>query len=230
MYRIIRTNRLNELDNLASAFPTVRAKCDRLEAALETEQRRTADLTAAAEQDAAQHEQELTVLRERTAADVEEARSAARRTQQQSNALLDDAARRARETAATVRALRAENEELKAKLPAPLPETQGVVARYENLVGAHVDLTLYVTEDPDVTWYKRTDLLLVLLCAGCGYREEESCDDATDCAEARTGFLNSSYEGAKLKRWGQEHAETCRAVALPRQHVTAPAASVPATT
>ncbi|MGW0545584.1 hypothetical protein ACWD0D_35650, partial [Streptomyces griseoincarnatus] len=226
MYRIIRTDRLNELNNLASAFPMVREKYDRLEAALETEKRRTADLTAASEQTAAQHEQELTVLRERTAADVEEARSAARRTQQQSNALLDDAARRARETAATVRALRAENEELKAKLPAPLPETQDVVARYENLVGAYVDLTLYVTtQDSTVTRYKRTDLLLVLLCAGCGYREEESRDDATDCAEARTGFLHSRYEGAKLKRWGQEHAETCRAVALPRQRVMAPAAS-----
>ncbi|MEU9678706.1 hypothetical protein AB0D92_35080 [Streptomyces parvus] len=230
MYRIIRTDRLNELDNLASAFPMVREKCDRLEKELETEKRRTADLTAATEQTAAQHEQELTALRESTAADIDAARSAARRTQQQSNALLDDAARRAKETAATVRALRAENEELKAKLPAPLPETQGVVARYENLVGAHIDLTLYATEDPAVTWYKRVDLLLVLLCTGCGHREEETRDGVTDSPEARRSFLNDPYDGGKLRRWGQEHAETCRAVALPRQRVTAPAAPVPATT
>lgn len=219
MYRIIRTARLNELDNLASAFPMVRAKCDRLETALETEQRRTADLTAAAEQTAARHEQELTALRERTAADVEAARSAARRTQQQSNALLDDSALRARETAATVRALRAENEELRAKLPAPLPETQGIVARYRNLVGADVDLTLYATEGP-------AGLLLVLLCAGCGYREEEPRHvyDEGD----RNDFL--AYKGETLKRYGQAHAETCRAVALPRHHTTAPATPVPATT
>lgn len=223
MFRIISTARLTELDNLASAFPVVRAKCDRLEKELETEQRRTADLTTAAEQTAAQHEQELTALRERTAADVEAARSAARRTQQQSNALLDDAARRARETAATVLALRAENEELKAKLPDPLPETQGVVARYENLVGAHIDLTLYATEDPAVTWYKRVDLLLVLLCSGCGHREEETRDGVTDSPDARRSFLND-YDGGKLRRWGQEHAETCRAVTLPAQRTPVPAA------
>lgn len=223
MYRIIRTARLNELDNLASAFPMVREKCDRLEAALEKEQRRTADLTAAAEQDAVGHELELTVLRERTAADVEAARSAARQTQRQSNGLLDEADRRARATAETVRALRAENEELRAKLPAPLPETQGVVARYENLVGTDVDLTLHATEDHASA---RADLLLVLLCAGCGYREEETRYVYDD--EARNDFL--TYKGETLKRYGQGHAETCRAVALPRHHATAPAAPVPAMT
>lgn len=219
MYRIIRTARLTELDTLASAFPKVRATCDRLEKELETEQRRTADLTAAAEQTAAQHEQELNAFRERTAADVDAARNAARQTQQQSNGLLDEADRRARATAETVRALRAENEELRAKLPAPLPETQGIVARYRNLVGADIDLTLYATEGP-------AGLLLVLLCAGCGYRKEESRHVYDE--EDRNDFL--AYKGETLKRYGQAHAETCRGVALPRHHTTAPAAPVPATT
>ncbi|MFC9005645.1 hypothetical protein ACIOHB_31055 [Streptomyces microflavus] len=81
-----------------------------------------------------------------------------------------------------------------------------------------------------VTWYKRVDLLLVLLCTGCGYREEETRDEVTDSPEARRSFLNDPYDGAKLRRWAQEHAETCRAVALPPQHSAAPLGPVPATT
>ncbi|MFD3820608.1 hypothetical protein ACFWRZ_36570 [Streptomyces rubiginosohelvolus] len=82
MFRIISTARLTELDNLASAFPMVHAKCDRLEKELEEEQQRTEELTAAAGRDAARFHQEATDLRERTAVEVEEARGSALRTRQ----------------------------------------------------------------------------------------------------------------------------------------------------
>ncbi|MFE7428124.1 MULTISPECIES: hypothetical protein [unclassified Streptomyces] len=59
--------------------------------------------------------------------------------------------------------------------------------------------------------------LLVSLCSGCGYREEETRKSVYDTPEARRSFLNDPYDGGKLKRWAQEHAETCRAVALPFQ-------------
>ncbi|MDX3490960.1 hypothetical protein [Streptomyces sp. ID05-18] len=226
MFRIISTARLNELDNLASAFPMVRAKCDRLEKELKEEQQRTEELTTAAGRDAARFHQEVTDLRERTAAEVEEARGSALRTRQQANTLIEESARRARDVERRahekVRELRAKIEQLEAKLPDPLPTDVGVVARYENLVGAHINLTLYVTEDPAVTWYKRVDLSLVLLCTGCGHREEETRDGVTDCPEARTSFLNDPYDGAKLRRWAQEHAETCRAVTLHAQHTPGP--------
>ncbi|MEV2264560.1 hypothetical protein AB0J13_38660 [Streptomyces anulatus] len=226
MFRIISTARLNELDNLASALPMARSKADRLEKELEKAQQRTEELTTAAGRDAARFHQEVTDLRERMAVEVEEARGSALRTRQQSNALIEESARRAKNIEfradEKVRELRAELRQMKAKMPDPLPEPQGVVARYENLVGSHINLTLYVTEDPTVTWYKRVDLSLVLLCTGCGHREEETRDEVTDSPEARTSFLNDPYDGAKLKRWAQEHAETCRAVTLPTQHTPAP--------
>ncbi|MEV7275180.1 DivIVA domain-containing protein [Streptomyces bacillaris] len=228
MYRIISTSRLTELEAHASALPMARAQCDRAEKDLEKEKARAADLTAALETANAQ----LANLRKHTAAEIELARSAAQRTRQQTNTLITEAQKRAKDIEfradAKVRELRAEIEQLKAKLPDPLPDPQGVVARYENVVGADIDLTLYVTEDPAVTWRKRVDLLLVLLCTGCGYRKEETRDGVTDSPGARREFLNDPYDGAKLKRRAQEHAETCRAVTL--QHTLASLrAIVPAT-
>ncbi|MGW5912984.1 hypothetical protein ACWFQ7_32445 [Streptomyces bacillaris] len=232
MYRIISTSRLTELEAHASALPMARAQCDRLEKDLEREKVRAADLAAALETAGTRARQELADVRERTATEVAEAVSAARRTRQQTNTLITEAQKRAKDIEARadakVRELRAEIEQLKAKLPDPLPDPQGVVARYENLVGAHVDLTLYVTEDPAVTWCKRVDLLLVLLCTGCGYRKEETRDGVTGSPRARREFLNDPYDGARLKRLAQEHAETCRAVTL--QHTHAPLRAIaPAT-
>ncbi|MFE3995170.1 hypothetical protein ACFXPW_26245 [Streptomyces goshikiensis] len=226
MFRIISTARLAELDNLASAFPMVRSKCDGLEKNLEKEQRRTKELTANAEQDTARLRQELADVNQQADARVAEARSSVQRAQQQATALIDGAVKRAndieRRADEKVRKLNAQIEQLKAKLPHPMPNPEGVVARYQNLVGALIDLTLFVTEDTNAeTGYgyssKCVDLKLVSLCSGCGYREEETREQVYDTPEARTSFLENTYEGAKLKRWAQEHAETCRAVALPLQ-------------
>ncbi|MEU1077992.1 MULTISPECIES: hypothetical protein [unclassified Streptomyces] len=226
MFRIISTARLAELDNLASAFPMVRSKCDGLEKDLETAQRHAKELTAKAEQDTARFHQELADLNQQADARVAEARASVQRAQQQATALIDGAAKRAndieRRADQKVRELNAEIEQLKAKLPHPTPNPQGVVARYQNLVGAPIDLTLFVTEDTNAaSGYgyssKSVDLKLVSLCSGCGYREEETREQVYDSPEARTSFLENTYEGGKLKRWAQEHAETCRAVALPLQ-------------
>ncbi|WP_329156369.1 hypothetical protein OIU91_42960 (plasmid) [Streptomyces sp. NBC_01456] len=226
MLRIISTDRLAELDNLASAFPMVRSKCDRLEKDLEAEQRLTKSLTAKAEQADARFRQELTDLGQQADARVAEAAASVRRTQQQSNALIDAAVQRAngieRRADEKVRQLNAEIEQLKGKLPHPLSNPEGVVARYQNLVGALIDLTLFVTEDTNAEpgygySSKCVDLKLVSLCSGCGYREEETRESVYDTPESRSNFLENTYEGGKLKRWAQEHAEACRAVALPLQ-------------
>ncbi|GHH55605.1 hypothetical protein [Streptomyces candidus] len=226
MFRIISTARLNELDNLASAFPMVRSKSDRLEKDLETEQRLTKELTAKAEQATARFRQELTDLVQQADARVAEARASVQRAQHQANALIDGATKRAndieRRADQKVRELNAQIEQLKAKLPHPTPIPEGVVARYQNLVGALIDLTLFTIEDTNAEpgygySAKRVDLKLVSLCAGCGYRQEETRKEVYDTAETRTNFLENTYEGEKLKRWAQEHAETCRAVALPLQ-------------
>ncbi|MEV7275241.1 DivIVA domain-containing protein [Streptomyces bacillaris] len=218
MYRIISTSRLTELEAHASALPMARAQCDRVEKDLEKEKVRAADLTAALETANAQ----LANLRKHTAAEIELARSAAQRTRQQTNTLITEVQKRAKDIEvradAKARELRAEIEQLKAQLPDPLPSPQGVLARYENLVGADIDLTLYITEAP--TGMTRVQMLLILLCTGCGDRDEESRYVYDDCPEAREAFL--TYEGAKLKRCGQTHAETCRAVTLPRRHTPVP--------
>ncbi|MER6916716.1 hypothetical protein ABT354_34120 [Streptomyces sp. NPDC000594] len=230
MLRIISTTRLAELNNLASAFPTVQSKSDRLEKELETAQRRTTELTANAEQADARFRQELADLTQRADARVAEARASAQRAEQQAAALIGGAAKRAddieRRADQKVRELNAQIEQLKAKLPHPVPNPEGVVARYQNLVGAFIDLTMSATEDTTTTsdydYYssKCVDLKLDLLCSGCGYREEGTREQVYDSPEARTSFLDGLYDGAKLKRWAQEHAETCRAVALPSSPAT----------
>ncbi|WNI27320.1 hypothetical protein [Streptomyces sp. ITFR-16] len=230
MFRIITTARLAELDNLASAFPMVRSKCDGLEKDLETERRRTTELTVEAEQATARFHQELANLNQQADARVAEARASAQRTEQRSTALINAAVERAngieRLADQKVRELNAEIEQLKAKLPHPTPNPEGVVARFQNLVGALIDLTLFVTEDTNAQpgygySSKCVDLKLVSLCSGCGYRKEETRDQVYDTPEARTSFLDGLYDGVKLKRWAQEHAETCRAVALPLQRAAA---------
>ncbi|MFF4227432.1 hypothetical protein ACFYZH_31920 [Streptomyces abikoensis] len=226
MFRIISTARLAELDNLASAFPKVRSKCDGLEKDLEKEQRRTKELTVKAEQDTARFRQELTDLSQQADARVAEARASVQRTRQQTTVLIDAAAERAndieRRADQKIRELNAEIEQLKAKLPHPTPNPEGIVARYQNLVGSLINLTLFVTEDttaaPGYSYSaKYVDLLLVSLCSGCGHREEETRESVYDSPEARNSFLEDSYAGGNLKHWAQKHAETCRAVALPLQ-------------
>lgn len=228
MYRIISTSHLTELDAHASALPMARAQCDRLAKDLEKEQARTADLAAALETANAQ----LASLRKHTATEIELARSAAQRTRQQTNTLITEAQRQAKDIEfradAKVRELRAEIEQLKAKLPHPLPDPQGVVARYENLVGSDIDLTLHVTTPPTGTGSKSASLLLVLLCTGCGYREQEDRYLYDDSPQTRRAFLADGYESVQLKTWAQKHAETCRAVALPHQHTPTPLRAVPA--
>lgn len=224
MLRIISTTRLAELDNLASAFPTVRSRCDRLEKDQEMAQRRTTELTAKAERDAARFHQELADLGQRADARVADARASVQRAEQQAAALIGGAAKRAddieRRADQKVRELTAQIEQLKAKLPRPAPNPEEVVARYQNLVGAFIDLTMFTTEEATTTSdygysSKYVDLKLVLLCSGCGYRKEGTREEVYDTPEARTRFLDGFYDGAKLKRWAQEHAETCRGVALP---------------
>ncbi|WPO76282.1 hypothetical protein [Streptomyces sp. KN37] len=221
MLRIISTARLAELDNLASSFPMVRTKCDGLEKDLESERRRTKELTAKAEQDTARFYQELAALSQQAEARVTEARACAQRVQQQATALLDKAVKRAndieRQADQKVREMDAEIDQLKGKLPPPAPCPEGLVARYRNLVDADIDLTLHATEDDTCGRIKKVNLLVALLCSGCGYREEETRESVYDCPKSRRTFLDNPYEGGKLKRWAQEHAQTCRAVALPLQ-------------
>ncbi|MCX4665036.1 hypothetical protein [Streptomyces uncialis] len=223
MFRVISTARLAELEK-----------------DLEKEQRRTTELTAKAEQDTARFQQELADLNQRADARAAEARGSVQRAEQQATALIvgaakraDDAAKRADDAAKRaddierradqkVRELNAQIEQLKAEPPRPAPNPEGVVARYQNLVGALVDLTLFVTEDTSAApgygySSKCVALKLVSLCSGCGYRDEEIREQVYDTPEARTSFLENTYEGGKLKRWAQEHAEMCRAVALPFQ-------------
>lgn len=202
MLRIISTSRLAELDNLASALPLARSKCDGLEKDLDAARRRCENLTRELKQASEQGEERL---------------AGARRSVRHSEQLLEQAQERAnrieRLADKKVRELREEIEQLKAKLVAnPVPNPEGVVARFENLVGAPIDLTLYVKDLG--SGYPQTELQLVLLCAGCGYTEDET-RQTTGHPEARTDFVNGDYQGGTLKRWAQEHAEKCRAVALP---------------
>lgn len=213
MLRIITASRLAELDNLASAFPMVRSKCDGLEKDLEVERRRTQGL----ERELEEAKEQLQQAPENIARAYEERLAGARRSVQHSDQLLDQAQKRAnrieRMADEKVRALKSEIEQLKAKLAAhPVPNPEGVVARFQNLVGAPIDLTLYVKDlGPG---YPQCEMQLVLLCAGCGYTEDKTRQGA-DLPEYRTDFVNGQFEGGALKRWAQEHAEKCRAVALP---------------
>ncbi|MFF0465698.1 hypothetical protein [Streptomyces mexicanus] len=212
MFRIVSTSRLAELDSLASAFPMVRSKCDGLERGLDAERRRSQALERKLEQVKEHLQQE----QEATARAYEERLAAARRSVRLSEELLgqaqDRAARVERIADEQVRQLKGEIEQLRAKLAASPVPNPGVVARFQNLVGAPIDLTLYVKDLG--TGYPQAQLQLILLCAGCGYTEEKTRQGANR-PEYRTDFVNGEFEGGALKRRAQEHAEKCRAVALP---------------
>ncbi|MER5973295.1 hypothetical protein ABT112_26815 [Streptomyces sp. NPDC002055] len=210
MLRIISTSRLAELENLESAFPMVRSKCDGLEEKLEAERRRSQGLETELDQAGARNQEEQAA----TARFYQERLTAARRAERLSDRLRDKAQERVRE-------LTGEIEQMKAQLAAasPLPSPEGVIARFENLVRASIDLTLHVKDLG--AGYPQAELQLVLLCAGCGYTEEKS-RQSTGRPEARRDFVNDDYQGGRLKRWAQEHAAECRAVALP-----APATACP---
>ncbi|MGW1656597.1 hypothetical protein [Streptomyces atratus] len=219
MFRITGTSQFAELDNLASAFPQVRSKCDGLQKDLDAERLRTQGLKRELAQAREKFQQEQAA----TTRTYEERLAAAARSARRSEQLLTQAQGRATRGECMadekVRELKGQVERLKAKLAAdPAPTPEGVVARYHNLVDAPIDLTLFVTEDPTPRYgSKVVDLLLVSLCSGCGYREEETRESVYDSPESRNSFLTDSYDGGKLKRWAQEHAEKCRAVALPLQ-------------
>ncbi|MEV5204406.1 hypothetical protein [Streptomyces sp. NPDC053720] len=218
MLRLISTSRLAELENLAGAFPLVRDKCDGLEKDLEAERLRSQTLERELGQAKAQFQQEQAA----TAHTYEERLTEAGRSARLNDKLLSEAQERAnrieRLADQKVRELTAQIEQLKAKIPHPAPVPEGIVARYENLVRAQIDLTLFVTEASTPRYgSKVVDLLLVSLCSGCGYHQEETRESVYDSPENRNSFLTDPYDGGKLKRWAQEHAETCRAVTLPLQ-------------
>ncbi|MFI9080953.1 hypothetical protein ACIGW8_31545 [Streptomyces sioyaensis] len=218
MLRIISTSRLAELDNLASAFPTVRSKCDGLEKDLDSAHRRSEQLERELQKAKEKFQQEQAA----TARTYEERLATAGQSARLNDHLLNQEQERAnrieRVADEKVRKLKGEIERLKAKLAAnPVPDPEGVVARFQNLVGAPIDLTLYVkdAETDDTYRYARyVELRLVSACSGCDYTQEET-REVYDSAEARQRFLTNRYEGGMLKGWAQEHAETCRAVALP---------------
>ncbi|MGQ7754874.1 hypothetical protein ACUN29_41735 (plasmid) [Streptomyces sp. WC2508] len=218
MLRIISTSRLAELENLAGAFPFVRDKSDGLEKDLEAERLRSQALERELGQAKAQFQQEQAA----TAHTYEERLTGAGRSARLTDKLLSEAQERGnrieRVADQKVRELTAQVEQLKAKIPHPAPVPEGIVARYENLVRAQIDLTLFATEVSTPRYgSKVVDLLLVSLCSGCGYRQEETRESVYDNPENRNSFLADPYDGGKLKRWAQEHAEKCRAVALPLQ-------------
>ncbi|MFF3735167.1 hypothetical protein ACFYXM_34080 [Streptomyces sp. NPDC002476] len=217
MFRIISTSRLADLDAHASALPLVRTKCDSLEKNLETEQRRRESLVRDLERAREQHDQQLA----ETTRSYEERLAAADQSARLNDRLVEQAGQRIykveRMAGEKVRELRDEIEQLKAKLAASPGAAQDgtVVFRYKNLVLADVDLTLHVKDLG--RGYPQTELNLVLLCTGCGYTQTKT-DRTTDTPEARARFLTGDYEpGTILKRWAQEHAEQCRAAALPLQ-------------
>ncbi|MGW2393933.1 hypothetical protein ACWCYK_31245 [Streptomyces lydicamycinicus] len=210
MPRIISTHRLAELDSLAGALPFARSKADRLQKELDAQRDRVQGLQHKLDQTRNQYLDQTGA----TAHTHEERLAAAKRSLQLNEHLLNEAQERAnrieRKADQRVRELKGEIERLKAQLAAnPVSTPEGVVARYRNVVGADIDLTLYAKEQHSTS----VTLLLVSLCSGCGYREEEE-RTVFDSAESRTSFMENQYEGGKLKRWAQEHAETCRAVAL----------------
>ncbi|MFF9593865.1 hypothetical protein ACF1FX_32555 [Streptomyces sp. NPDC014646] len=217
MFRIISTSRLSDLDAHASALPLVRAKCDGLEKDLESEKHRSQALARDLERACARYDQQLA----ETARSYEERLAAAGRSARLNDRLVEQANGRAykveRMADEKVRELRHEVEQLKAKLAASPGAAQdgAVVFRYKNLVHAPIDLTLHVKSlGPG---YPQVELKLVLLCAGCGYTQHKTRETA-DTSEARARFLTGDYEpGTVLKRWAQEHAEKCRAAALPLQ-------------
>ncbi|MEU3226782.1 hypothetical protein ABZ695_26980 [Streptomyces sp. NPDC006976] len=213
MLRIITAARLAELDNLASAFPMVRSKCDGLEKELDAERRRSQGLEYELQQVKAQFQQEQAAI----ARENEERLAGAGRSARLNEQLLSQAQERAsrieRMADERVRDLKDEIGQLKAKLAAsPVPNPEGVVARFQNLVGAPIDLTLSVTDLG--SGYPQCEMQLVLLCAGCGYSQDKT-RQGPDRPESHTDFVNGQYEGGALKQWAQEHAEKCRAVALP---------------
>ncbi|MFJ9412455.1 hypothetical protein [Streptomyces sp. NPDC101393] len=217
MPRIISTHRLAELDSLAGALPFARSKAERLEKELDTERDRTRRLQSELEKARNQYLERGAA----TSRTHEERLTAAKRSTQLSDHLLAQEQTRAnrieRMADQRVRELRAEIERLKSELAAnPAPKApEGVVARYRNLVGADIDLTLYAKDHGAYSSTSMT-LLLVSLCSGCGHREEED-RIVYDNDESRIDFMENQFQGGKLKRWAQEHAETCRAVALPAQ-------------
>ncbi|WP_331729656.1 hypothetical protein [Streptomyces platensis] len=213
MPRIISTPRLAELISHAGALPLARGKAERLEKELDAQRDRVLELQRKLDQDRNQYLERAAAI----ARTHEERLAAAKRSSRTGDQLLNEAQERAnrieRLADEKVRELKGEIEGLKAQLAAnPVSKPEGVVARYRNLVGADIDLTLYVKERG--AYGSTVTLLLVSLCSGCGYREEEN-RIVSDTDEGRISFMENRFEGGKLKGWAQEHAETCRAVALP---------------
>ncbi|MFF2927167.1 hypothetical protein ACFVTP_32985 [Streptomyces celluloflavus] len=215
MPRIISTPRLAELNSLADALPFARSKAERLEKDLDAERRRSQGL----ERQLAQAGEAFQQKQEATAHVYQERLAQADRSVRLSEHLLSQEQQRAtrieRLADEKVRSLTAEIERMKAKLAAnPVRNPEGVVARFQNLVGAPIDLTLYVKNLGSD--YPQVEMQLVLLCAGCGYTEDET-RQGVDRPEYRADFVNGEFGGGTLKRWAQGHAEKCRAVALPAQ-------------
>ncbi|MFH8797578.1 hypothetical protein [Streptomyces sp. NPDC017941] len=212
MFRIVTTSHLAHLEAHASALPMARSKCEGLEQRVEDMNCRVRDLEGDLEQATERLAEELAAL----TADYESRLAAAARAAHRTNELHEQVLDRARARTAqavrladeTARELRAEIERLEAKLAlSPVQIPDGVVARYLNLVGASVDVTLYVDSSTE-------HMRLVLLCTGCGYTQERD-RYLVDSPDSRAYFVTADYsDGATIKRWAQEHAAKCRAVAL----------------
>ncbi|MEV8529207.1 hypothetical protein AB0451_34550 [Streptomyces sp. NPDC052000] len=213
MFRIISTVRLAELENLASAFPLVRRKCDSLDTDLDTERHRSERLAREVETTTKKFEDQLAAAARETEHRLATAGRSARLTDQ----MLGRAQQQAKVAGSRIRALENEVQQLKAKLAKnPAANAEGVVARYENLVGAPIDLTLFVLDlGSEFRGSKVVRLRLVSACSGCGYKEDTSSEAVYDSNQAREDFLSGLYEGGMLKTLAQKHAETCRAVVLP---------------
>ncbi|MEV7980840.1 hypothetical protein [Streptomyces sp. NPDC086519] len=205
MPQIVSTPRLRELESHAGALPFARSKSDRLEKELEAAQRKIGEL-----------ERDLEKLLKATAKELADGVAQVREANQRTF----DAQTATRKASDKVRELNQEIERLKGKLTEnPRPEPSGVVGRYLNQTGAHVDITLLVTDAGrrGGVGSRIVDLRLVAGCTGCGEKNEDDAvlsEGVYDSPDARHRYISDDWNGGRMRRWAQSHAETCRAVAL----------------
>ncbi|MFL4953313.1 hypothetical protein ACJ6WE_39985 [Streptomyces sp. MMS24-I31] len=206
MPQIVSTPRLRELESHAGALPFARSKSDRLEKELEAAQRKIEEL-----------ERDLEKLLKTTAKELADGVAQVREANQRTY----DAQMATNRANDKVTELQKEIERLRGKLTEnPRPEPSGVVGRYLNQTGAHVDITLLVTDTGrrgGVGGSRIVDLRLVAGCTGCGEKNEDDAvlsEGVYDSPDARHRYIRDDWNGGRMRRWAQSHAETCRAVAL----------------
>ncbi|MFJ4200140.1 hypothetical protein ACIP2Y_10985 [Streptomyces sviceus] len=204
MPRIVSTPRLSELESHAGALPFARSKSDRLEKELEAARRKLGEL-----------ERDLEKLLKTTAQELAKGAGQVREANQRAY----DAQRATHRANDTVTELKKEIEQLRGKLTEnPRPEPSGVVGRYLNQAGAHIDITLLVTDTGRRSMHCNiVDLRLVACCTGCGEKNDDEAvlsEGVYDSPDARHRYIRDDWNGGRMRRWSQSHAESCRAVAL----------------